>query len=384
MTEQKPPIVHLITPYLFLTGSWVYSQLVGIQRYQSVVFTQRKENLSLFPLDNVHSPEDFNFLKRTSNLVYRRLSDQYGLHFGGLARKINPVLFHGHMGFEAVRWLRFVRKIDRPMIATFYGLDVSSLSRIPEWRRRYKALFDYGSLFLAEGSHLKKQLADLGCPPEKIIVQHLGVAVDRYPNKTTEKVRRDDGIVILQVSTFREKKGIKYSLEAIARVVRENPRVEFRLIGKGDTREADAANRDDVARLGIEKHVQLLGSKNHAETIQEMLHADIFLHPSVTASDGDNEGGAPVGVIEASAIGVPVVSTFHADIPEVVIHEESGYLVPERDSEKLAERLLELIASPRKRDSFGERGRQHIREEYNISNQVQKLEQIYRRVLDGR
>jgi colanic acid/amylovoran biosynthesis glycosyltransferase len=108
-----------------------------------------------------------------------------------------------------------------------------------------------------------------------------------------------------------------------------------------------------------------------------MSSADIFLHPSVTGQDGDNEGGAPVCIIEASAVGLPVVSTLHADIPEVVIDEQTGFLVPERNSMLLAERIIRLIENPQLRMDFGKCGRTHIFKNYNLNTQLRNLENIY-------
>jgi colanic acid/amylovoran biosynthesis glycosyltransferase len=373
-------IVHLITPYLFYTGSWVYSQLIGVKKFSNIVFTQRKENLQLFPFQEVFSPEDFGYFKKVTNKIYRRITDNYGLYFNKITRSINPRLFHAHFGFEAARWLAFVKKSGIPLITTFYGLDVSQFGKLDEWKQRYKILFDYGTTFLAEGTFLKKQLVELGCPADKVIIQHLGVPVAKYPSKQHEKKSNHSHTVILQVSSFREKKGIEYSLEAIAQVVKVAPNIEFRLIGRGDSVQADRAISSIIERLGIAPYVKLLGGRSHQETIQEMFEADIFLHPSVTASNGDNEGGAPVSVIEASAVGLPVVSTIHADIPEVVRNGKTGWLVPERNSNLLAEKLLELINLPEQRKSFGRLGREYVSSEYDLSIQIRKLEEIYSQV----
>ena len=306
--------------------------------------------------------------------------DEYGLHFTKIAQRLGPRLFHAHMGFEAARWLAFVKKSGIPLITTFYGLDVSQFGKLDEWRDRYRDLFDYGTKFLAEGTFLKKQLVELGCPADKVIVQHLGVAVSTYPKKMFETKSNRSPIKILQVSSFREKKGIAYSLEAIAQVVKTVPHIEFRLVGRGDSAKADNAIESKVEKLGITPYVRLLGSKSHSETIQEMCDADIFLHPSVVASNGDNEGGAPVSIIEASAVGLPIVSTLHADIPEVVKNGETGWLVPERNSNLLAEKLMDLINHPEMRMSFGRLGRGHVAAEYEISIQIKKLEEIYSHV----
>jgi colanic acid/amylovoran biosynthesis glycosyltransferase len=338
-----------------------------------------KENVDLFPLANIISAEEFSFSKRFVNRLYRMLSGNFGLFFYNEIRKYRPLLVHAHMGFEGARWLDLIQKTKLPLITTFYGQDVSKLAKIAKWRKRYKLLFEYGAIFLAEGNYLKKQLIDIGCPEEKIIIQHLGVDVNTYPQK---QYKNNGKIIILQVSTFREKKGIEYSLKAIASIYKEFPNIEFRLIGKGDSTEVDQNMHSIAVQYGIKDIVCFLGIKPHHNLIEEYCHADIFIHPSVTAQDGDNEGGSPVSIIEASAIGLPIISTKHADIPEVVIHEETGLLAPERDVFCLSEMLRLLIIKPEKRKEMGDKGRRHIENNYNINHQISKLEDIYLKVIE--
>lgn len=99
--------------------------------------------------------------------------------------------------------------------------------------------------------------------------------------------------------------------------------------------------------------------------------------PSVMASNQDTEGGAPVSLIEAQATGLPVVSTFHADIPEVVLNEQTGFLVPERDVEKLAQATITLAQSPQLLMEFGKNGREHVVINHNAIRQGEKLAEIY-------
>ncbi|HTY10698.1 MAG TPA: glycosyltransferase [Bacteroidota bacterium] len=373
----KPVIVHLVTPYLFLTGSWIYSQLTGLEHFRNVVFSQRSEHRDRFPFKDVFTPDDFSMPEQLVNRAWRRATDRYGLFFEKTVRELKPSLFQAHLGYEGARWLGFVERMGLPLFTTFYGVDASKLGKIPSWQKRYEGLFDYGTAFLAEGSFLKRQLVDLGCPSDKIIIQHLGVELKKYPQKQFEGRKAKRRLILLQVSSFREKKGIQYSLEAVALLRKAGCEVEFRLIGSGDEPEAEERIRSLVLRLNIGDCVSLLGPRGHHETIEEMVKADIFLHPSVTAADGDNEGGAPVGIIEASAVGLPVVSTVHADIPEVVLDRVTGSLVPERDSVKLAEELSRLIQAPETMAAFGKAGREHIAENYNLTTQLQKLENIY-------
>jgi colanic acid/amylovoran biosynthesis glycosyltransferase len=379
--KKFPKVAQLITPYLFHTGSWVYSQIKGVNTIQNIILTYKTENLDQFPFNPIYSFYDFNRTKQFTTRVYRKFfGDRYGLFFNPIIKKENPKLFHAHMGYEAVRWLKFVKKTGLPLITTFYGLDVSKLGKIPYWRKCYQELFMYGKYFLAEGNYLKKQLVDLGCPSEKIIVQKLGVDIDNYP-----KVNRDllnyNKRVILQVSTFREKKGIEYSLRTIAEVSKVFPNVLYKLIGKGDNSEADDNIKGLIKSLNVEKNVELLGITTHKQMLQIMCESEIFLHPSVTASDGDNEGGAPVSVIEASAVGLPVVSTFHADIPEVVIDGKTGFLVKEKDVDGLAEKIILLLNNLELSKRFSFEGPKHILENYNLKIQIEKLDGIYQRLL---
>lgn len=377
---QPPNIVHFITPFLFHTGSWVYSQLKGIKDFNSYVFTQMRQNSSQFPYDKVINIEDFSDTANIINKYYVKYTDNYGLFYNKYLNEIKPVLLHAHFGFEAARWYKFIKKSNLPLITTFYGLDVSQLGKIDKWRNRYKPLFDYGSFFLAEGNYLKKQLIKIGCPEEKVLIQRIGVAVDKYPVKDYSQ-KNDGKITIIQVSSFREKKGIIYSLKAIAELKKIKDNFNFILAGKGDTTQADNNIKSIVSELGISDIVELTGAMPHADVLNKISECDIFLHPSVEAQDGDNEGGSPVIVTEASAIGLPIVSTYHCDIPEVVINNKTGLLVKEKDVDAIVEKCLLLLNNYELRKNFGLEGKKHIEENYNISKQIIKLEEIYHRTL---
>jgi len=127
--------------------------------------------------------------------------------------------------------------------------------------------------------------------------------------------------------------------------------------------------------------VTMFGYQPYPVFLKELYRHHIFLHPSIHASNGDTEGGAPVSIIEASASGMPILSTTHCDIPEVVKDRESGYLVPERDIDALTERLEFLVFNPNLWNEMALNGRKHIEKNYDVKKQVQKLEEIYDKVL---
>lgn len=381
---KKFKVVHFITPFLFHTGSWIYSQLTGLKNFSNFVFTQKRENPQQFPWSEVYSAEEMSFHKRFLTKIYRKLrGDHYGLFFNDQYNKIKPHLLHAHMGYEAARWIKFIKTKKASLITTFYGHDVSKLGKIPYWRYRYEEIFEFGKYFLAEGSFLKKQIQLLGCQEDKILVQHLGVDLNKYPLKIHSEQIDGNQITLLQVSTFREKKGIEYTFRALKMLTTIYPKIKLNLIGQGDDSIANEKIAKLIAELKLNDNVSLLGIKSHVDTILEMLKADIFIHPSVTSGDGDSEGGAPVGIIEASAVGLPIISSYHADIPEVVLDGVTGLLSAERDFENLAANIEKLIKEPEQRIKFGLNGRAHINKNYNLTNQIMKLEEIYLMAING-
>jgi colanic acid/amylovoran biosynthesis glycosyltransferase len=119
---------------------------------------------------------------------------------------------------------------------------------------------------------------------------------------------------------------------------------------------------------------------DHDAYRQELTRAHILLQPSKTAADGETEGGAPTVLLEAQATGLPVISTTHADIPEYVKKGESGLLVDEGDVRGLAEALESLITQLDVRIGMGKLGRLHVVDNYNVSSEARKLEDIYEEI----
>jgi colanic acid/amylovoran biosynthesis glycosyltransferase len=285
------------------------------------------------------------------------------------------------MGFEGVRWMDFVKSTGTPLVTTFYGQDVSKLGRIPFWREKYTELFKYGSLFLAEGNNLRNELIKLGCPPEKVVVQHLGVDPLNYiPVK--KEVNEYRKFKILQAASYKPKKGYHSALLTIKELLKTHKNFEFRIIGSG-TKEEVEEMLTWVSELELSEHVKLLGALPHSKYREELATADIFFHPSVVAPDGDTEGGSPVGITEACAMGIPVVATLHADIPEVVIDGVTGRLAPEKDITTLAAHLAWFMDNSEKMVEFGAQGRERVEKEYNIHIQIKRLEMLYNDILKG-
>jgi colanic acid/amylovoran biosynthesis glycosyltransferase len=177
---------------------------------------------------------------------------------------------------------------------------------------------------------------------------------------------------------FVEKKGFEYGVRAFAQIRNEFPKAQLRIVGDGPLRpEIEGLVREhDLA-----ERVLILGSLPYDAYAKEADKAHILLAPSVTAANGDSEGGAPTVLLEMQARGLPILSTRHADIPEVVADQVSGFLVPERDVKALSEKLVQLLAHPEQWDEMGRAGRAHMERQHDIVSLARELEGKYDSVI---
>jgi colanic acid/amylovoran biosynthesis glycosyltransferase len=225
-----------------------------------------------------------------------------------------------------------------------------------------------------------KCLEKLGCPSKKIQVLHLGVEVDQIVFRP-RRWNGDEPFRVLIAASFREKKGIPYALEAIGQLQDEVNQIEITIIGDAskDRRSHPEKEKilDALKRYRLEARTRLLGYQPYPVLFEEAYRHHLFISPSVTAVDGDTEGGAPVTIIEMAATGMPIVSTTHCDIPAVVLHGKTGLLAPERDSPALYECLRWFVRHPERWQEMLEAGRKHVEDQYNVVSQVRKLRDIY-------
>jgi colanic acid/amylovoran biosynthesis glycosyltransferase len=186
--------------------------------------------------------------------------------------------------------------------------------------------------------------------------------------------------VLLFCGRFVEKKGLPYALEALRLTLPVCPRLHLRIVGDGELRPEIEGIID---KFHLKGHVTLLGFRSHQETIEELTRAHLLIQPSVTALDGDSEGGAPTILLEAQACGLPVLATRHADIPSVVDEDVSALLAPERDAESLAAHLLTLARRPERWPAMGRAGRERVERYHSAETLVVELERRYHELVGG-
>lgn len=383
MSEQALRALHYSNVWLELTQTWLHNQIRLLPAWvENHIVCRSIHNEATFPLPNIHC------LKRDSMPWYLWTKAAWGLGFGqyngymgSVLDRVKPHVVHSHFGNSGWMNARLVAKRGLPHFVTFYGQDVSMLPREkPAWRSRYHELFHTpGTRFLCEGGHMVRELIQLGCPPEKASLHRLGVEVDSIRFQT-RAWNRNEPYRVLIAGSFREKKGIPYALEALGRLRHETP-LEVTVIGDAGSAAEKSRILEVIARQGLTDRVKLLGFQPHRVFFEESYRHHLFLSPSVTAASGDTEGGAPVSLIEMVATGIPVVSSFHCDIPEVVLHGQTGWLAPERDVDGIVAAIRQWLANPDHWDSMVRAGREHVERNYASKTQAELLSGLYRKAL---
>ena len=375
-----PGIAHFRRAWFSPTESFLHHLVTGCRRTRPLLVGYERSCEETYP---VACPTLALYPRRSRAARWLGVQTRWlgcDLHGGWDTTRLERALrehetrvLHAHFGPTGHEILPVQRRAGLPLVVSFYGYDVSALARDPRWRARYAELFARADRVLAEGPCLREGLAALGCPRGKIALQPIAIPVARYPFR--ERRRQEGGAVrMLFCARLTEKKGARTLLEALARVRADHPELRLRLAGDGPERAELLAAVD---RLGLADAVDVLGAIPHSEFVKELEAADLFAQPSVTASNGDTEGGAPTTLLEAQACGVPILATYHADIPHVVVEGESALLAPERDAEALAANLERLLARPERWPAMGRAGRAHVEARHDTRTQADRLEDLY-------
>jgi colanic acid/amylovoran biosynthesis glycosyltransferase len=283
------------------------------------------------------------------------------------AKHLRPELVHAHFASGGRAALPIARALRVPLVVTLHGADVTV--RGPQ-NGAYKRLGEQASLFFCISEFIRDRALEAGFPSQKLLVHYIGIDRDLF----SPSVPLGEPQGVLFVGRLVEKKGCEYLLRAMQLVQRVDPQCELTVIGDGPLR---ASLETLASQLNI--RCQFRGTQP-ATVIREALRgAKVFCVPSVMAANGDSEG---LGIVfaEAQAMGVPVVSSAHGGIPEVVVHGVTGLLAPERDYKALADALSLLLADQDLRQRLQRGALQRVEQYFDLRTQTALLEKTYNEV----
>lgn len=344
-----------------VTETFVYDHVVGLAKNHDVyVGCINRWNQDRFPYDKVyqlHYPET-TIRRIIRSRLYKHhiklnfFNPTFCTELSDLILNLQPDIIHCHFGPKTILLIDNLKSevFEGPIFASFHGFDATRLLKLrPAYRRRIRDVFKLPALYpLFVSQYIFNRFQRYGLKCERGKVLYLGTDTDffkpfpRHPNAV---------FTFVQISSFVEKKGHYYLIKAIDALRQKNPELDFRLILGGSGEKEEEIKRQ-VTILGLEDIVEFKGWMTR-ESIKETLNqADAFLHFSVTANSGDQEG-LPISILEAMSMELPICSTFHSGIPELIDNEINGLLVNEKDIEEYAEamhRISKWGRQPRNRN----------------------------------
>ncbi|GAB4486988.1 MAG: hypothetical protein OHK006_15510 [Thermodesulfovibrionales bacterium] len=362
--------MHLFDRYLNVTENWAFRLLdnlpdtdivVGSTHFLKNNYYPGKFEYIEFPVKQIDQQQHL-LTVRMFNRLASRLLGFYPYYLSKMAGRID--LVHSHFAYVGWQYLGLARKLGAPHVVSFYGFDYENLPyRQPVWKGRYMDLFREADLFLCEGSFGAGILEKIGCPPHKIRIGGLGVDVANIP--VFRRQKKAGELRLLQIATFNEKKGHVYTVKAFIEALKECSDMTLTLVG-GDPAGIRTEVLQTIRGSRAEGKVVFMDRIDFEGLYGFMHDFHVFIHPSCYSRDMDSEGGAPVVLLDAQATGMPVIATTHCDIPDEVVHGETGLLTPEKDVAALARSIRRFCAMDDKEyQGFAKAARSHMEKNYD-------------------
>ena len=356
----------------------IYRQVTALRGVGTFVMTKKLQEPVRFPFPDIELiPQPrmnllrhgwLKFVKREPPIVYR---GEYQM-LASLLERRGADLMHIYFGHTGVHLLPFIEQWNKPCVVSFHGADVASKPDIADYDRKLRRLFESVPLILARSQSLADRLVQLGCPPEKLRINRTGVPLNEFP-----LVQRDPPVKghwrLLQACRLIPKKGVATSIRAFAILQREFPNAELFIAGKGPLQ---PQLEGLAAQLGISDKVHFCGFLAQKELLKLYATSHLFLHPSETELD-HNQEGIPNSVLEAMSTGLAVVATQHGGIPEAVHHGRTGLLVKEGDFVSLAESVAAILRSAQTFREMGWLASESVALNFEQAEQIRQLESFY-------
>jgi colanic acid/amylovoran biosynthesis glycosyltransferase len=356
----------------------IYRQLKALRSVKTFVVTKEVQNPGQFPFDDIEviprrrtnllAHGWLKFVERRPPIVYR---GEYQT-LDSLLQRHRADLMHIYFGHTGVHLLPFIEQWHKPCVVSFHGADVAHKPEIKDYPAKLRRLFDAVPLVFARSQSLADRLVQLGCPPEKLRLNRTGIPLKEFPFVERQPPQNGKWRV-LQACRLIPKKGLATSLRAFAIFKKDNPHAQFFIAGKGPLQpELEML----AAGLGILRDVHFVGFLSQPNLMQLYASSHLFLHPSETSANEDQEG-VPNSLLEAMATGLPVVATRHGGIPEAVDHGRTGFLVAEEDHVALAKAMQHITSAPHLLKEMGTRARETVVRRFEQEAQIELLESFY-------
>jgi len=291
-----------------------------------------------------------------------------------LSNSIDAVL--AEYGPTGVAVMDACRNARVPLVVHFHGFDAHYTPLIEEYKTCYQKMFFYAEALIVVSRNMEEQLLGFGALREKVHYNVCGVDTDLFKEGRPDK----NPPHFIAIGRFVDKKAPHLTLLAFRKLLERCSSARLTMIADGPLLEPC---KQVVRALNMDHAVEFLGPLEHGEVAQALQGARSFVQHSVTTGLGDSEG-TPVGVLEAGASGLPVVSTRHAGIKDVVIENETGFLVDEFDIDGMADKMIQMAQEPELALKIGHKARKHIEDHFSMNRSIHTLWNIIVQSIDQR
>jgi len=347
-----------------LSGRAIYTPIPTDRRER--VFRSRRlliEGLRQSPLSVVRACNPLRFgLDALSLRPLYRLVPMLGESFD---------IVHAHFGPKA-RIAAILKQIGVPgsLVATFHGIGVRQARKDS---KRYERLFTVGDRFFANSMYTYRELVALGVDEDKLVHHPNSIETSRFPFRWSDSIDSvPDPLRLVTVARLEKVKGIKYGIRAVARLRDDiDVTVEYHVAGGGSRR---SALESLAFELGVDDAVTFYGHQHRDDVISLLSNSHLFVFPSIEEAFG-------MVLLEAQAVGLPIVASDVGGIPEVVKEEITAKLAPARDPKAIAAAVEEWMDVAETWPSVGADGREFVEVNFGTDDLNDKLQMIYKNTI---
>jgi colanic acid/amylovoran biosynthesis glycosyltransferase len=358
---QKMKIAICTTSYNAYSETFIKAQIdllpASIILHTGWLPTQYNNGL---PIQSVSNVFQNRYLQKIFRSNQSSAEDAIGLLL--TRNKIDVVL--AQYGPGGVAMLPVCKKYGIPLVVHFHGFDASEKSTLKQYKDQYLQLFEYSKAVVAVSTAMKNNLISLGCPEEKII--HITYGPNDIFFKNNPNFQSN---TFFAIGRFVAKKAPYLTILAFNELLKECPAARLQIAGEG---ELLSTCYNMIKALRIEDKVELLGVITPEQAREKMANSLAFVQHSIVAANGDSEG-TPLAILEAQAAALPVIGTYHAGIPEVVVDRETGYLVQETDIFGMKEAMKKVFCDRSLAKKLGFEGRNRIKRNFTMEMYINNL-----------
>ncbi len=351
----------------------IHRHVSGLKDYRPTVITQKREGDWAVERLEVVKRSPFRFLSRARE----KSTGRPWQITGGEARRILEIIttsqariLHVFFGNAAVHLLPLLRDSPVPVVVSFHGSDVAGSMASTAYAEARQELFALAAAVPCRSAHLAERVAGLGCPREKLCLMR--TILPEIPIHAPRKPPSDGVWRFIQAARLVQKKGLATAMRAFAAFAEKHPWSTFTIAGEGPMEDE---LRSLAYGLGIDDRVEFTGFLSQQALGNLFALSQVFLHPSETANR-DVEG-IPNAMLEAMAWGLPVVTTRHGGIPEVITDGGNGLLCAEGDAQDVARAMFRLADEPGLCEQLSRNASDSVRAMFSAPAQIAAIESIY-------